>query len=805
MLWKRKKIPFRRPVGVLLAGLMILGTTTTVQAPRVETEEIIVGASETAVQGVEQKGYIAAPEGENWEEVSVVLSDPEGNEKIVEAELDDNSGHFLFETDTDKTGTWSVESLQIVENGQTVVQEVNDTVIQVYDTVDEAYEGPGPQIIADSLEGIHHFTAGEYRRAMAQIAAVDAEGAYIPVEVTVSGAITQNYTFFNDGQERSASDPIDTVGTGTLYVSLHAEGAEPEQYEFYLDGDRRIVRAEDFTTHALSYDTSLPNPSGTEGTGDHPFTLLSNGLNNEIPNEAIVARLGGTNRYETAAQISGTAFSSTNYAILVNHTAFLDALASSSLTRAYNAPILYTNADSLPETTRNELQRLGVTNLFLIGGENVITPKLERELANAYRVQRLWGQRAVDTARAIATFLRTTKSSDTALLSNIQAPQDGLVAGAFASRNYAPVFYSDRDTLHPDTFQALRNYRRVIIVGGTSVVSSKVEQDLRNAGIRVERAAGENRYETASKFAKTYFPDSNRAVVASGLDRNMVDALTGSVLGGTKNAPVLLTGRDKLPPAAIDYYNDKDTYVSYLLGGPNAVTDAVLNDLRVWTATPPPTLVEQPQDGPPRIMLDPGHGWNYNQGVNPQYFEGNQMLYFSYYLRQELESYGFEVAITRMPDGVYPNAYQALLAEKDYANQHRYESINNQIFSLADRGKMAQDYDLLLSLHSNAPFDIAASELFDSTANPNRILAEKLIQTIANTFGHTNRGVKYRYDDKGDNWYGILRNSKAEHAMLLEHGFHTGRSDVEKLLDFNFLKKLAAAEARTLAEYYGLR
>ncbi|MDI9502164.1 MAG: N-acetylmuramoyl-L-alanine amidase, partial [Bacillota bacterium] len=100
---------------------------------------------------------------------------------------------------------------------------------------------------------------------------------------------------------------------------------------------------------------------------------------------------------------------------------------------------------------------------------------------------------------------------------------------------------------------------------------------------------------------------------------------------------------------------------------------------------------------------------------------------------------------------------------------------------------------------------IAASELFDSTANPNRNLAEKLIKTVSDTFGHTNRGVKYRYDDKGDNWYGILRNSKAEHAMLLEHGFHTGRSDVEKLLDFNFLKKLAAAEARTLAEYYGLR
>ncbi|MDI9502142.1 MAG: hypothetical protein QM287_03520, partial [Bacillota bacterium] len=156
----------RLPVGVLLAGALLLGTTTAVQAPRVETDEIVVGASEQAVQGVEQKGYIAAPEGENWEEVAVVLSDPEGNEKVVDAELDDNSGHFLFETDTDKTGTWSVDALQIVENGQTVVQEVADTAIEVYDTVDEAYDAPGAQILAESLKGITFFSAEDYRRAL---------------------------------------------------------------------------------------------------------------------------------------------------------------------------------------------------------------------------------------------------------------------------------------------------------------------------------------------------------------------------------------------------------------------------------------------------------------------------------------------------------------------------------------------------------------------------------------------------------------------------------------------------------------
>jgi putative cell wall-binding protein len=81
---------------------------------------------------------------------------------------------------------------------------------------------------------------------------------------------------------------------------------------------------------------------------------------------------------------------------------------------------------------------------------------------------------------------------------------------------------------------------------GKPLDAPQIAQQLERAGVRVERAAGQNRYETAAQFARKYFPESNRAVVASGLDANMVDALTGSVLGGIKNAPVLLTNKDKI-------------------------------------------------------------------------------------------------------------------------------------------------------------------------------------------------------------------------------------------------------------------
>lgn len=181
------------------------------------------------------------------------------------------------------------------------------------------------------------------------------------------------------------------------------------------------------------------------------------------------------------------------------------------------------------------------------------------------------------------------------------------------------------------------------------------------------------------------------------------------------------------------------------------------------------------------------------------------MMYFGFYLQRELKKYGVEAHITRMPEGKFASAYEALLWEKDYAQKNKHGSINNQIYSLEDRGSMAEGYDLLLSVHSNAPFDIAASEIFDDVNSPNKELAEQMLETITDTFKHSSRGVKYRYNTDGTNWYGVLRNSKATNALLIEHGFHTSTSDVKKLLDFDFLQKLAKAEAETIANYYGIK
>ena len=186
-----------------------------------------------------------------------------------------------------------------------------------------------------------------------------------------------------------------------------------------------------------------------------------------------------------------------------------------------------------------------------------------------------------------------------------------------------------------------------------------------------------------------------------------------------------------------------------------------------------------------RIVLDPGHGQNYNKGAVAPYYEGNQMFKLAYYLKPELERYGIAVKVTRSKVTDDP--------------------------ALSTRGKAAKGYDLFLSLHSNAPGNnasnysaIRGTSIYDSVTQPNKKLADALGQAIAKTMGHNFRGTNYRRGNNGD-YYGVLRNAVAvgvPSAILIEHGFHTNPDDCRWLLDDNNLKKLAKAEAEVIVAHY---
>ncbi len=93
---------------------------------------------------------------------------------------------------------------------------------------------------------------------------------------------------------------------------------------------------------------------------------------------------------------------------------------------------------------------------------------------------------------------------------------------------------------------------------------------------KVERIAGENRYETASELYKNS-GTSQAAVIASG--ENFPDALFGGPLAAELNAPLLLTPKNTLHPEVINRLNEMDTRDVYLLGGEHSISENVEKEL----------------------------------------------------------------------------------------------------------------------------------------------------------------------------------------------------------------------------------
>lgn len=192
-----------------------------------------------------------------------------------------------------------------------------------------------------------------------------------------------------------------------------------------------------------------------------------------------------------------------------------------------------------------------------------------------------------------------------------------------------------------------------------------------------------------------------------------------------------------------------------------------------------------------RILLDPGHAWNGNAyALQPGHYEGTQMWYLANYLMAGLKSKGFYVETTR------PKL-------KDFHD-------------VSIRGKMAKGFDLVVSLHTNAPGKSA-----DGTYNPKttgtvvirtietpaiKPLGDDIAERVSNLMGHYSRGtIVMESKTKGRNHNSVLRNAMAvgcKAGLLIEHGFHTNPKDCAFLVNNENLKKLAIAEAEAIANFY---
>lgn len=193
------------------------------------------------------------------------------------------------------------------------------------------------------------------------------------------------------------------------------------------------------------------------------------------------------------------------------------------------------------------------------------------------------------------------------------------------------------------------------------------------------------------------------------------------------------------------------------------------------------------------IVLDPGHGGSESGAIYGGLVEKDVNLKVASYCKAALEQYGgVTVYMTRYGD--------------DYVG-------------LAERTDIAKNYgaNAFVSIHMNSggasgvevwyPNYNWRSDIGDIGYN----LSGKILNNIV-ALGLNNRGLKVRNSENGStypdgslmDYYSVIHNSKERGfpGIIVEHAFMDG--DYGRLQDENFLRQLGEADAKGIAQYYGL-
>ena len=335
----------------------------------------------------------------------------------------------------------------------------------------------------------------------------------------------------------------------------------------------------------LQWDNAAQSPD--PDLDDDPITPVLQPGSNDLPDDSTdpivpeVVRYSGSGRVETAVDISANRFSPGEGRNVFVATAgnFPDALAGGPAAFLGNAPILLTGVDELPAATRAEIQRLDPGTITILGGTAAVSEAVEEELEGlaSAGVRRLGGADRFETAALVADTAFGGTGGTVYVTTGGNFP-DTLAAGPAAGMAAAPVLLVDTDRVPSPTAAQLERLQpgRIVVVGGTAVVSEAVAGELAQYG-PVERVAGTDRIDTAlAVSADAFDPVPDAVYVATG--GNFPDGLAGAPAAAGEGAPILLVGAD-LPEAVAQEILRLAVHRVVILGGSAAVPQQVEEDL----------------------------------------------------------------------------------------------------------------------------------------------------------------------------------------------------------------------------------
>ena len=404
----------------------------------------------------------------------------------------------------------------------------------------------------------------------------DAESGPATVTITVHALDSQAPTTTSDAVASYSGEAVISLtatdgitGVKATYSKLDGAGA--------VSGTS--VHVVTTGEHTLEF-WSVDNADNVEATHTVTFAVTSD-----------IIPIEGTDRYNTAVRTSQVAFpKGAGAAVICRGDEWADVAGGSALAGAVDGPLLLSRPGAIPPAVLAELDRLGVSDVYVLGDENAVSADVARALADALggseHVIRLGGRNRYATAALVAkTTADILKSheefSGQVFLATGEDFPDAIAAAPLADRLHRPIVLTAPGSLSAEASEALvaMGADGVHILGGVKSVSSDVATQVASvAGIgSVARLAGPDRYRTAIAVAEYGVSQGLEwNGLAVGVGTRFPDALSGGVMQGRFNSVVLLTYPDHLHPAVRDTLHAHRSEIGYvrILGDDAAVSEA---------------------------------------------------------------------------------------------------------------------------------------------------------------------------------------------------------------------------------------
>ncbi|QIZ97956.1 cell wall-binding repeat-containing protein [Leifsonia sp. PS1209] len=410
-------------------------------------------------------------------------------------------------------------------------------------------------------------------------------GAFFPLRSSASPSVASQQPGWKLSVAVSA--PVPSVHDGSTVFApgsltgTVAGGNAQTTVSVYYDGRTDASGANTTATVSSAGAWSVPLPTTP---GKHTYRLVSRwgttaaatstGTITTVAKPA-VARLSGSDRFDTAVQISRAGFPGTAKTVVVaSGVDFPDALSAAPAAVALGAPLLLTMPGALPASIAAEIARLKPTRIIVVGGVNAVSAGVAKTLSSYGTVTRLAGGDRYETSRKVTAFAfgsakRVYIATGTSFPDALSA---GAAAGAFANPVVlVPGYAAGADAATSSLISKL-GATSIAVVGGPVSVSNALATSLGRIA-PVTRLGGSDRFETAQVVNKNVFSSDTALFVASGV--TFPDALAGSALAGAKGAPLYVVPTGCVAQSTVAEVGRLGATAMTVLGGTAALSSGI--------------------------------------------------------------------------------------------------------------------------------------------------------------------------------------------------------------------------------------